>query len=311
LLCTATRFVLDPKEAVDLVDENTIMVCCILGTTYTGQYEDVKAVNDLLLEKNKKEGFDCHIHVDAASGGFVAPFVNPNLVWDFQLPLVASINTSGHKYGLSYAGVGWALWRDRSFLPDEILFTVNYLGADQISFTLNFSKSGVQVLSQYYQLIRLGKTGYFRIMSNLTTISDYIAKSIAEMDDGKRFEILSEGGGKGLPLVAWKLKDSDGKFDEFAIAHALRSRGWIVPAYTMAPHSEKLKLLRVVIRSDFSRSRADNLLRDLRDTLAALDKIPQHIIDYHKAQREKSKAKHHFVDVVHSLKKFDKTHPVC
>lgn len=111
----------------------------ILGTTYTGAYEDVATVNDLLAEKNKKEGLDCHIHVDAASGGFVAPFVNPELLWDFRLPLVASINTSGHKYGLVVAGVGWAIWRSKDLLPDEILFEVNYLGSPQVSFTLNFS----------------------------------------------------------------------------------------------------------------------------------------------------------------------------
>lgn len=187
------------------VDENTILLVSILGTTYTGQYEDTLEMNNLLLKKNAETGLDVHIHVDAASGGFVAPFVVPDLPWDFRLPLVCSINVSGHKYGLAYAGVGWCLYRNKSFLPDEVLFTVNYLGSPQVSFTLNFSKSGVQVIGQYYQLLRLGKAGYKSIFQNLTQISDYCADEILKIGDGM-FELLSETNGKGLPLVAWKIK---------------------------------------------------------------------------------------------------------
>ncbi|KAF8574418.1 glutamate decarboxylase, partial [Ramaria rubella] len=136
--CTEDKYCLDPQDAVALCDENTIMVCAILGSTYTGEYEDVQTLNDLLLKKNQDEGLNIHIHVDAASGGFVVPFVKPDLAWDFRLPLVCGINTSGHKYGLAYAGVGWAIWRSKEFLPESILFTVNYLGSPQVSFTLNF-----------------------------------------------------------------------------------------------------------------------------------------------------------------------------
>lgn len=143
-----------------MCDENTIGICAILGTTYTGEYEDVKAINDLL----EKSGKDVYIHVDAASGGFVAPFIAPELEWDFRLPRVISINVSGHKYGLVYPGVGWAVWRDPEYLPKELIFNINYLGADQASFTLNFSKGASQVIGQYYQLIRLGKHGYRAIM---------------------------------------------------------------------------------------------------------------------------------------------------
>jgi glutamate decarboxylase len=162
--CTDDRYIIDPKMAVDLVDENTIGICAILGSTYTGEYEDVKAINDLLEEK----GLDTPIHVDGASGAFVAPFVHPNLVWDFQLPRVVSINASGHKYGLVYPGVGWVIWRDVEHLPSELVFNINYLGADQASFTLNFSKGASQVIAQYYQFCRLGKSGYRAIMCNLT-----------------------------------------------------------------------------------------------------------------------------------------------
>ncbi|KAI5474691.1 cytosolic nonspecific dipeptidase [Pseudohyphozyma bogoriensis] len=323
--CKPGQYVLDPAEAVELVDENTIMVCCILGTTYTGQYEDVKAVNDLLLEHNKKHDLDVHIHVDGASGGFVAPFVVPELEWDFRLPLVCSINASGHKYGLTYAGVGWAVWREKKFLPDEILFTVNYLGAPQVSFTLNFSKSAIQVIGQYYQFLRLGKAGYRSIMLNLTRTADALAKEVAAFQDGKLFEIISEGNGKGLPLVAWKLKQV-GKYDEFAIAAHLRQRGWIVPAYTMARASAldanvgEMKLLRVVVREDFSKSRCDQFVRDLKDTVKYLENAPQAVTDHlsknkHEASKQKPTkhdAKHHHVGHTHSLQgKHGKTHAIC
>jgi glutamate decarboxylase len=246
--CTADRYVIDPEEAVKLVDENTIGICAILGLTYTGEYEDIKKINDLLVA-NK---IDCPIHVDAASGGFVAPFVNPNLKWDFELEKVVSINVSGHKYGLVYPGVGWVVWRSPEYLPQELIFNINYLGADQASFTLNFSKGASHVIAQYYQMIRLGKRGYRSIMLNLTRTADYLAAQLQELG----FIIMSEGGGRGLPLVAFRLdEDDEHLFDEFAIAHQLRERGWVVPAYTMAPHSEKLKLMRVVVREDFGKSR--------------------------------------------------------
>lgn len=201
---------IDPKEAVDLVDENTIGICTILGTTYTGEYEDTKAINDLLIERN----IDVNIHVDAASGGFVAPFVNPGLLWDFRLEKVTSINVSGHKYGLVYPGVGWVVWRDPKYLPKELIFNINYLGADQASFTLNFSRGASQIIGQYYQLIRLGKRGYRRIMLNLTRISDYLAANLENLG----FIIISQRKGEGLPLVAVRLDPDSGKhYDEFAV----------------------------------------------------------------------------------------------
>ncbi|VAH71109.1 unnamed protein product [Triticum turgidum subsp. durum] len=153
---TEGYYVMDPKKAIEMVDENTICVAAILGSTLTGEYEDVKLLNDLLVEKNKKTGWNVPIHVDAASGGFIAPFLQPELEWDFRLPLVKSINVSGHKYGLVYPGVGWVIWRSKDDLPDELIFHINYLGTDQPTFTLNFSKGASQIIAQYYQLIRLG-----------------------------------------------------------------------------------------------------------------------------------------------------------
>ena len=264
--CTEDRYVIDPEEAVNLVDENTIGICAIVGTTYTGEYEDVKAINDLLVKKN----IDCPIHVDAASGGFVAPFVVPDLAWDFRLEKVISINVSGHKYGLVYPGVGWVVWRSPEYLPKELVFNINYLGADQASFTLNFSKGASQVIGQYYQMIRLGKHGYRSIMSNLTRTADYLAACLEQLG----FIIMSKTGGKGLPLVAFRLDPKKkAHYSEFDIAHQVRERGWIVPAYTMAPKSEKLKLMRVVVREDFSRARCDALIKDIKMATELLDSM--------------------------------------
>lgn len=272
--CTADRYVIDPKETVDLVDENTIGICCILGTTYTGEYEDVKAVNDLLIER----GMDTPIHVDAASGGFVAPFTVPGLEWDFRLPRVVSINVSGHKYGLVYPGVGWVVWREAEYLPQELVFNINYLGADQSSFTLNFSKGASQVIGQYYQLIRLGKTGYTAIMSNLTRTADYLADSVLALG----FILMSKTKGEGLPLVAFRLphdEKDERSYDEFALAHQLRVRGWVVPAYTMAPKTNNLKMLRVVVREDFTRNRCDALITDIKLCMELLDRMDKESVE--------------------------------
>ncbi|KAK5130941.1 hypothetical protein LTR08_001544 [Meristemomyces frigidus] len=310
--CDEGRHVIDPVQAVDLVDENTIGICSILGTTYTGEYEDTKAINDLLVERN----IDCPIHVDAASGGFVAPFVNPNLVWDFRLEKVVSINVSGHKYGLVYPGVGWVVWRDPEFLPKELIFNINYLGADQASFTLNFSRGASQVIGQYYQLIRLGKKGYRSIMLNLTRTADYLALSVQKMG----FLLLSQTRGKGLPLVAFRLDPKyHHKFDEFAIAHHLRERGWVVPAYTMAPHANTLKMMRVVVREDFSRSRCDALIADIKLAYDAMKKMDatelaqnKERMRTHAARKPKHSMNAYAKDETHSLQgKHGKTHAVC
>ncbi|KAL4808196.1 pyridoxal phosphate-dependent transferase [Aspergillus unguis] len=313
VFCTDDRYVIDPKQAVDLVDENTIGICAILGTTYTGEYEDVKAINDLLIERN----LDTPIHVDAASGGFVAPFIHPSLQWDFRLEKVVSINVSGHKYGLVYPGVGWVVWRSPEFLPKELIFNINYLGAEQASFTLNFSKGASHVIGQYYQMIRLGKRGYRSVMVNITRIADYLADSLEQLG----FIIMSQRRGRGLPLVAFRLPaDREEQFDEFAIAHQLRERGWIVPAYTMAPNSNSLKLMRVVVREDFTMSRCDTLLSDIKLAMkslkdmdqAMLSKYTEHV-QSHATKSHQAKHTHpHYKNETHSLQgKTGKTHGVC
>ncbi|GAQ78495.1 glutamate decarboxylase [Klebsormidium nitens] len=267
------KYVLDVKEAVDMVDENTICVCAILGSTYNGEFEDVKLLNDLLEEKNAKTGWATPIHVDAASGGFVAPFLYPDLVWDFRLPWVKSINVSGHKYGLVYAGVGWVVWRRHEELPEDLVFHVNYLGADQPTFTLNFSKGASQLIAQYYQFIRLGFSGYKCIMESCQAQAKHLKDCIEGMGD---FEILSKD--IGVPLVAFSLKDRSG-FDEYDIADSLRTYGWIVPAYTMAPDAQEVSLLRVVVREDFGMSLADRLVNDIRAVVEKLKKRPTKLVN--------------------------------
>ncbi|CAO3607917.1 unnamed protein product [Cunninghamella blakesleeana] len=275
--------VMDPVRAMDLVDENTIGIVAILGTTYTGHYEDVKTMNTLLEQKCKETGYDIYIHVDAASGGFVAPFVRPELEWDFRLSRVCSINVSGHKYGLVYPGVGWVVWRSQEALPKDLVFYVNYLGTDQASFTLNFSKSASHVIAQYYTFIRHGVAGYTRIMENLTRTSDYLSK---KLENTGRFLILSETGGNGLPLVAFRLKKKE-EYDEFDVASKLRERQWIVPAYTMCKNLEHMKIMRIVVREDMSRSKASILVDDIIATLDILDQFNAKTIETIRKHKEK------------------------
>ncbi|XP_050230789.1 glutamate decarboxylase 4 [Mercurialis annua] len=264
-------YVMDPVQAAEMVDENTICVAAILGSTLNGEFEDVKLLNDLLVEKNKITGWDTPIHVDAASGGFIAPFLWPELEWDFRLPLVKSINVSGHKYGLVYAGVGWAIWRSKDDLPDELIFHINYLGADQPTFTLNFSKGSSQIIAQYYQLIRLGHEGYRNVMENCHENAMVLRQGLEQTG---KFNIVSKE--IGVPLVAFSLKDNT-RHNEFEIAEHLRRFGWIVPAYTMPADAQHVTVLRVVIREDFSRTLAERLVIDIVKVLHELDTLPARI----------------------------------
>ncbi|XP_059659152.1 glutamate decarboxylase 4-like isoform X2 [Cornus florida] len=265
-------YVMDPVKAVELVDENTICVAAILGSTLNGEFEDVKLLNDLLVEKNKQTGWDTPIHVDAASGGFIAPFIYPELEWDFRLPLVKSINVSGHKYGLVYAGIGWVIWRTKEDLPEELIFKINYLGAEQPTFTLNFSKGSSQVIAQYYQLIRLGFEGYQNVMENCRDNAIVLKKGLEETG---RFNIVSKD--MGVPLVAFSLKDNS-RHDEFEVSHMLRRFGWIVPAYTMPADAQHITVLRVVVREDFSHTLAERLVIDITKVLHELDSMPARLI---------------------------------
>ncbi|EOY21565.1 Glutamate decarboxylase 5 isoform 1 [Theobroma cacao] len=261
-------YVMDPVKAVDMVDENTICVAAILGSTLTGEFENVKLLHELLTNKNKETGWDTPIHVDAASGGFIAPFVYPDLEWDFRLPLVKSINVSGHKYGLVYAGVGWVVWRTKEDLPEELVFHINYLGSDQPTFTLNFSKGSSQIIAQYYQFIRLGFEGYKNIIENCIENARILKEGIEKIG---RFEIVSKD--VGVPLVAFALKDSS-KHTVFEISENLRRFGWIVPAYTMPADAQHVAVLRVVVREDFGRSLAERLVSHIELVVKELELLP-------------------------------------
>lgn len=259
------RFHLSPEAAVELCDENTIGVVGILGSTFDGSYEpiaDLCAALDALLERT---GLDIPVHVDAASGGMIAPFLDPDLRWDFRLPRVASINTSGHKYGLVYPGVGWALWRDAEALPEELVFRVNYLGGQMPTFALNFSRPGAQVVAQYYTFLRLGFDGFRAVQQASRDVARGLADRIEATGD---FRLLTRG--EELPVFAFTTAPEVTAYDVFDVSRRLRERGWLVPAYTFPAHREDLSVLRVVCRNGFSSDLADLLLGDLEQLLPQL-----------------------------------------
>ena len=251
------RSVIGVDEAIALVDENTIGVVGILGSTYTGEFEPIKDLDAAVTELNARTGWQVPIHVDAASGGFVAPFAYPDLEWDFRLDNVRSINVSGHKYGLVFAGVGWAIWKDRSDLPEELLFHDNYLGSDQITFDLNFSKSASQVIGQYYNFLRLGFDGYKQIIDGLLDVSHHLADQAESLS---RWKVVSSR--DALPVVTLALADPTAAFTCHDASEHLRERGWIVPAYTMPPKIDDQNVLRITVREGFSRDLADVFLDD-------------------------------------------------
>jgi glutamate decarboxylase len=262
------RYVLDVEAAMALCDENTIGVVGILGTTYTGHFEDIKAIDAAVQALNDRTGWQIAVHVDAASGGFVAPFAYPDLAWDFRLPNVRSINVSGHKYGLVYPGVGWAIWRDASDLPEELIFHDNYLGNDQSTFDLNFSKGSNSIIGQYYNFVRLGRAGYTSIMNNLLDTWKYLSDML---DANEHVRLLSEPG--NLPVVCVELVEQD-LFNAHDIAAKVREHGWIVPAYNMPAAIEDMTVLRIVVREGLSRDLAAGLLDHISEKAAALRADP-------------------------------------
>ena len=264
------RYVITPEQVVDAVDENTIGVVAILGTTFTGELEPVGEICAALDKLAASGGCDVPVHVDAASGGFVVPFLHPDVVWDFRLPRVVSINVSGHKYGLTYPGIGFVVWRNAEHLPEDLVFRVNYLGGDMPTFTLNFSRPGNQVVGQYYNFLRLGRDGYLQVMRCLSENAQWLAHELAGLTGPDRkpvFEVISDG--SAIPVVAFKLVDGI-KYTVFDISALLRGFGWQVPAYTMPDDATDIAVLRIVVREGFSA----NLARALRDDLVkVLDKL--------------------------------------
>jgi glutamate decarboxylase len=267
------RFLMTPEEVLKRCDENTIGVVPTLGVTFTGQFEPVKAVSDALDTFQQDTGIDIPIHVDGASGGFLAPFCAPQVEWDFRLPRVKSINTSGHKFGLAPLGVGWVIWREPQDLPEELVFWVNYLGGNMRDIALNFSRPGGQVVCQYYNFVRLGREGYGKIHGNCYDTAQYLASEIAQLGP---FEIIYDGKPDGgIPSCCWRMKPGiDPGFSLFDFADRLRARGWQVPAYALPANCEQLPIQRILVRHGVSRDLASLLLKDMKASLDYFDKHP-------------------------------------
>jgi glutamate decarboxylase len=255
---TPERTVIDPELAMQQVDENTIGVVGILGSTYTGEFEPIEALSDALDDVQERTGLDVPLHVDGASGAFVAPFTQPHLKWDFRLPRVTSINASGHKYGLVYPGVGWAMWRDKSRLPEDLIFHTNYLGGDQPTFDLNFSRGASQIVAQYYNFLRMGRAGYTQVMQRLSDTAAYLAELVQA---SPFLELMSTG--DALPLVCARVAEDAG-FTAYDVSAKMKERGWIVPAYTLAKDADHVSVLRVVVREGLSNDMAEILVDDFR-----------------------------------------------
>jgi glutamate decarboxylase len=261
------RLHLTGEEAVKYCDENTIGVVAVLGSTFDGSYEPVEGICRALDRLQTESGLDIPVHVDGASGAFVAPFVDPDLVWDFTLPRVQSINASGHKFGLVYPGVGWVVWRDQEALPDDLVFKVNYLGGEMPTFALNFSRPGNQIVGQYYNFIRLGFDGYRRVQQAARDVALSVADRIAAIEP---FHLITDG--SALPVVAFAM-DGDRNYSVFDVSKLLREGGWLVPAYSFPANREDLAALRIVVRNGFTRDLADFLVADLQRAVGYLSRI--------------------------------------
>lgn len=286
-----SRYRLDPELVKENIDENTIGIFVILGSTYTGHYEPVEEIHRILDDYEKKTGIDIPIHVDAASGGFIAPFTDAKAggpKWNFELPRVKSINVSGHKYGLVYAGVGWIIWRDESYLPKHLIFELHYLGGTEESYTLNFSRPGAQIIAQYFNLVHLGFTGYRTIMENALANARLLSRALeatgwyrcisdihrkkGDFEYVKDREPYTKGEtsadyNAGLPVVAFTLSDEFKKdfphIKQVAISNVLRSKQYIIPNYALPPNEEKTEILRVVVRESMAMDLLDRLISDI------------------------------------------------
>jgi glutamate decarboxylase len=264
------RYNLSAEEAVRLCDENTIGVVGILGSTYDGSYEPIAEICAALDAYQAATGIDVPVHVDGASGGFIAPFIDPDLEWDFRLPRVASINVSGHKYGLVSPGVGWIIWRDAAALPEDLIFWVNYLGDNMPTFALNFSRPGAQIVAQYYNFLRLGFEGFAKVQGYAREVATRLSGEIEKLGP---FQLLTRG--DELPVFAFTLDPAIDNYTVFDVSNALRERGWLLPAYTFPANRTDLAALRVVVKRGFSHDLSDRLLADIKRQLPRLERQPE------------------------------------
>jgi glutamate decarboxylase len=261
------KYTIGPEDVEAHLDENTIGVAAVLGTTFTGHADDIGGINSLLLQLKDERGIDIPLHVDAASGGFVWPFVYPESEWDFRLEQVRSINVSGHKFGLVYPGIGWLIFREPSDLPDDLVFSENYLGKTDKTFTLNFSTGSSMVLAQYYNFVRFGHDGYAYIMQTMHENARKLSQEIAAIGE---FSLIGADE-EQLPLVAFQLTD-DHRYDEFDVASQLAAeRGWMVPAYTLPPNAQHVKIMRVLVKETLGHALANTLADDIAEACTTLE----------------------------------------
>jgi glutamate decarboxylase len=262
------KYTIGPEDVRPHIDENTIGVAAVLGTTFTGHKDDIGGINELLLQIKTERDLDVPLHVDGASGGFVWPFLYPDSEWDFRLEQVRSINVSGHKFGLVYPGIGWLIFRETSDLNRDLVFEENYLGKTDATFTLNFSTGSSMVLAQYYNLVRYGRAGYTYVMKHMQENARMLAEKLQAMG---KFELIDPDK-EQLPLVAFRLT-GDQSYDEFDIAWQLSAeRGWMVPAYTLPPDAQDVKIMRALVKETFSREHVDTLARDIEEACTTLEK---------------------------------------
>ncbi|CEI74252.1 MULTISPECIES: glutamate decarboxylase [Romboutsia] len=251
---------LDINKVLDYVDDYTIGIAALLGITYTGKFDDIKALDAVVEEYNKTAKVSLPIHVDAASGGMFTPFINPELEWDFRLKNVVSISTSGHKYGLVYPGIGWVIWKDEEYLPKELIFEVSYLGGSMPTMAINFSRSASQVIGQYYNFLRLGFEGYRQIHQRTKEVAMYLSR---EIEATGLFKIYNDG--ENLPIVCYRLKNEDDvQWTLYDLADRLAMKGWQIPAYPLPVNLQDTIIQRIVCRADLSYDMAELFIRDLK-----------------------------------------------
>jgi glutamate decarboxylase len=251
------RYTIGAEQVEPLLDERTIAVAGLLGTTFTGQMDDLRSIDALLMRLAEERDWSIPLHIDAASGGFIVPFARPQEEWDFRLASVRSINVSNHKFGLVYPGMGTVIFRDQSDLPEELVFHINYLGGDMPNYSLNFSRPSSSVILQYFAFLRLGREGYENIVATVLANSRALADKLGAIDG---LELLTDG--SAFPIVALRASDPQ-ELDLTRLSQQLRTRGWIVPAYTLPPNAEHITVLRMVIKENFSRDMVDMLAHDL------------------------------------------------
>jgi glutamate decarboxylase len=267
------NYCMDPERMLERIDENTMLVVPTFGVTYTGAYEPVLELAQALDRLQEEKGFDVDIHVDGASGAFLAPFCAPDVQFDFRIPRVKSISTSGHKFGLAPLGVGWVIWRDKAELPEDLIFHVTYLGGDMPDFQINFSRPAGQIIAQYYEFIRLGRVGYGRVHQACYDNGAYLAREIVKLGP---FELLCNSNpATGIPTVTWRIKDGeDPGYTLFDLADRLRVRGWQVPAYPLTGSVSDVTVQRVLVRQGVDRDLISMLLEDFAASVAHFDKHP-------------------------------------